>query len=55
LDEIHVDVALVGRGVRLFDRIGAQPIEMKLIRAIATPGVTHLGYRVVEQTQHQTS
>jgi dihydrofolate reductase len=49
LDEIHVDVAplLLGRGVRLFDHLGAQPIELERIRAVAAPGVTHLGFRVV--------
>jgi dihydrofolate reductase len=55
MDEIHLDVApvLLGRGVRLFDHIGEQPIELEIIRAIAAPGVTHLGYRVVKQPQNQ--
>jgi dihydrofolate reductase len=50
VDEIHLDVApvLLGRGVRLFDRIGEQPLVLEMIRAIAAPGVTHLGYRVVK-------
>ena len=50
MDEIHIDVAplLLGSGVRLFDNLGAEPIELERIRALAAPGVTHLGYRVVK-------
>ncbi len=49
VDEIYVDVAplLLGNGVRLFDHLDAQPIELESIRAIEAPGVTHLGFRVV--------
>jgi dihydrofolate reductase len=51
LDEIHIDVApvLLGSGVRLFDKLGPEPIELEIIRAIQAPGVTHLGYRVVKE------
>ena len=50
LDEIYVDVApvLLGGGVRLFDHLGTEPIELESIRAIEAPGVTHLGFRVVK-------
>ncbi len=50
VDEIHVDVAplLLVNGVRLFDHLGAEPIELQSIRAIEAPGVTHLGFRVVK-------
>jgi dihydrofolate reductase len=49
VDEIHVDVAplLLGKGVRLFDHFGDEPIELESIRVIEAPGVTHLGFRVV--------
>jgi len=49
VDEIYVDIAplLLGNGVRLFDRLDAEPIELESIRAIEAPGVTHLGFRVV--------
>ena len=52
VDEIYVDVAplLLGSGVRLFDHLGSQSIELECIRAIQAPGVTHLGFRVVKQT-----
>ena len=50
MDEIHIDVApiLLGSGVRLFDHLGKVPIELQSIRAIQTPGVIHLGFRVVK-------
>ncbi len=50
MDEIHIDVVpvLLGRGVRLFDNLGMEPIELESIRVIAAPGVTHLGFRVVK-------
>lgn len=48
VDEIHVDIAplLLGKGVRLFDNLGAGPIELENVRVVAAPGVTHLGFRV---------
>lgn len=50
MDEIHVDVAplLLGRGVRLFDHLNIEPVQLERIRAIAAPGVTHLGFRVLK-------
>lgn len=50
MDEIHIDVAplLLGKGVRLFDHLNIKPIELERLRAIAAPGVTHLGFRVVK-------
>jgi dihydrofolate reductase len=50
MDEIYIDLApvLLGSGVRLFDNLGKAPIELENIRAIAAPGVIHLGFRVVK-------
>ena len=50
MDEIYIDVApvLLGSGVRLFNHLGREPIELEIIRAIEAPDVTHLGYRVVK-------
>jgi dihydrofolate reductase len=50
LDEIHVDVAplLLGKGVRLFDHLEIEPVELEYIRVVAAPGVTHLAFRVVK-------
>lgn len=49
LDEIEISVApvLLGSGVRLFDHLGTDPIELEQISAIESVGVTHLRYRVV--------
>jgi dihydrofolate reductase len=51
VDEIRVDVAplVLGAGVRLFDHLGALPIQLEIMEVVATPDVTHLAYRVVRQ------
>ena len=51
MDEIHIDVAplLLGNGVRLFDHLNVEPVELERIRVVEAPGVTHLGYRVVKK------
>jgi dihydrofolate reductase len=48
VDEIQVSVVpvLLGRGVRLFDDLGPDPIMLEQTRVIASDGVTHLRYRV---------
>jgi dihydrofolate reductase len=50
LDEIQIDLApvLLGSGVRLFDHLGTAPIELKSMKVIDAPGVTHLQFRVVK-------
>jgi dihydrofolate reductase len=50
LDEIHFDLVpvLLGEGVRLFDRLGTEPIELESTRVIEGAGVTHLTFRVVK-------
>jgi dihydrofolate reductase len=50
LDELQIHVAPVflGAGVRLFDRLGPDPIELEATRVIESPTVTHLRYRVVK-------
>jgi dihydrofolate reductase len=50
MDEIHLDVAplLLGKGVRLFDHLEIDPINLEPIRVLAVPGVTHLGFRVLK-------
>ncbi len=50
LDEISIDLApvLLGEGIRLFDNLGPEPIELEAIRVVEAPGVTHLRYRVVK-------
>ena len=48
LDEIHIDLVpiLLGDGIRLFDYLGMEPIELERTR-VEVPGVTHLTFRVV--------
>ena len=50
LDEIHITLVpvLLGSGVRLFEHLGAGPIDLEKISVIETPEVTHLGFRVVK-------
>ena len=45
--ELHVMPVLLGRGRRLFDHPGADPVELELTRTIDAPGVTHLRSRVL--------
>jgi dihydrofolate reductase len=50
LEEVHVDLVpvLLGGGVRLFDHLGTEPIELESTRVIEGVGVTHLTFRVVK-------
>jgi dihydrofolate reductase len=50
LDTIHLDVVpvLLGSGVRLFEHLGIEPIELEVQRVVPDRGVTHLTYRVVK-------
>ena len=49
LDEIHIDLVpvLLRDGVRLFDNLGEEPLELESTSVIEAPGVTHLTFRVV--------
>ena len=51
LDEIQIDLVpvLLGQGVRLFECLGIEPVELERTRVIESPGVTHLAFRVVKQ------
>ncbi|WP_236792487.1 dihydrofolate reductase family protein [Amycolatopsis sp. GM8] len=44
--EIHLIPVLLGEGRRLFENLGAQHIELELVRQLRAPDVTHLRYRV---------
>jgi len=50
VDEIDVDLApvLLGAGIRLFDNLGTEPINLEITRVVEAPGVTHLRFRVVK-------
>ena len=49
LDELQIHVAplLLGGGIRLFDDLDGEAIELEATKVIESPGVTHLRYRVV--------
>jgi dihydrofolate reductase len=48
LDEIHIDLApvLLFEGIRLFDHLGIDPVDLELTEASANPNVIHLTFRV---------
>jgi dihydrofolate reductase len=50
LDELqlHLIPIFLGGGVSLFDRLGPRDPELECTEAIASPGVTHLKYRIVK-------
>jgi len=50
LDEIGIDLVpvLLGDGVRLFEKLGIEPIQLEIISVTTAPTVTHLRYRVVK-------
>jgi len=50
LDEIHIDLApvLLFDGIRLFDHLGIEPVDLQLTEVTATAGVIHLTFRVVK-------
>jgi dihydrofolate reductase len=50
LDEIGIDLVpvLLGSGVRLFEQVGIEPVELEIAGVTEDVGVTHLRYRVVK-------
>ena len=51
LDEIQINLVpiLLGDGIRLFDHIGTEQIELESTRVIESSGVTHLRFRAVKK------
>lgn len=50
VDEIRIHLAplLLGDGVRLFDDLGPEAIELEQSRVLEAPGIVHLRYRVAK-------
>jgi dihydrofolate reductase len=50
LDQIQIDLVpvLLGQGVRLFEYLGIEPIELERTGVIESPGVIHLSFRVIK-------
>jgi dihydrofolate reductase len=44
--QVHVAPIFLGDGVRLFDGLGNDEIKLEVIRAVESPLVTHIKYRV---------
>ena len=51
LDELIIDLVpvVLGRGVRLFDKLLPGSVDLNLVGVVDAPGVTHLTYRVVKE------
>jgi dihydrofolate reductase len=49
LDEIwiHITPLLFGDGTRLYDQLGADPIDLEFVEAVATHEAVHLRYQVM--------
>lgn len=49
VDEIHIDLAhlLLGKGIRLFDQLGPDPIDLACTSVIEGIGVTHIHFCVL--------
>ena len=51
VDEVVLQIVpvLIGAGTRLFEDIGAGPIEMEVTRAVQSPHVAHLAFRIADK------
>lgn len=51
MDEVGIDLVptLLGGGVRLFENLGDEPVELEKTRVVEAHGVTHLHFRVVKE------
>lgn len=47
--QVHLVPVLLGEGVRLFEHLGPEQIELERTRVVEAPGVTHLMYRIVKE------
>lgn len=50
LDVIRIDLTpcLLGKGIRMFDYLGIEPIDLELADVSAAPDVVHLTFRVIK-------
>jgi dihydrofolate reductase len=47
--QIHLVPVLLGEGIRLFEHLGAEQIELEQTRVIESPFATHLRFRVIKE------
>jgi dihydrofolate reductase len=45
--QVHVAPVFLGGGVRLFDGLGTDELQLEVVRAVESPLVTHVKYRVL--------
>lgn len=52
VDEIQIDLipVLLGEGIRLFEHLGTESVELERTKVMGAPGVTHLRYLVKTNT-----
>lgn len=50
IDEFQIDLVpiLLGTGIRLFEPLGIEPVQMEIVSVATAPTVTHLKYRVLK-------
>lgn len=50
LDEIHIDLVpvLLGKGIRLFDALDIDPVDLEISEVTVSPEVIHLTFRVIK-------
>jgi len=50
LDELGIDLVpvLLGKGVRMFEYMGIEPVELECVSAVKAPGVVHMMFKVVK-------
>ncbi len=46
---IHLVPILLGEGIRLFEHLGSEPIELERTEIVATAGITSMRFRVVRR------
>ena len=51
-DEIYIQLVpvLLGNGIRLFENFGAAPLELVCDRAVNSPHITHLKFKIAKQS-----
>ena len=50
VDEVqfHLAPVILGRGVRLFENVGEEGLDLEKIRLVDSPGVTHVSFRIAK-------
>jgi hypothetical protein len=46
--QIHIAPVLFGEGIKLFEHIGNEHIELESTRVLETPGAIHIRFRIVK-------